>query len=375
MFNKLLSQLFQKTESSTPNVYFFEESRQDVDSEKEVENQQANKNRNINNNTNHDGLMFYSFEDEYQQNFYDYLLGESNQVESPNDHELSQLISSKIQGLLKNPKLILDVLPILPLSLTKIIQQINNQDFDTEALIQLIQQEPAIAAKVIELANSVYYNRNNKEITDLKSAFLLLGANGLSEGVINGFVNKLVPNSTIYFRQYGQKIWQHSLSTGITAKALVAKSSIKASAAQAYFIGLICNLGDLVIYQLLTDAFAIVHPDCQPNSTLFKNLMAKESKKLTYFIAKHWNFPDSILDALALQAKVKRAALLPTLHHKMPLACYVYEAKIISQLELRLAHSAIDDEYIKEVSTSLLFTEEANNQLQQVLADKQLEKT
>lgn len=371
MFNKLLSQLFQKPENSTPNVYFFEESRQDVDSKKEVENQQANKNR----NTNHDELMFYSFEDEYQQNFYDYLLGESNRVESPNDHELSQFISSKIQSLLKKPKLILDVLPILPLSLTKIIEQINNQDFDTEALIQLIQQEPAIAAKVIELANSVYYNRNNKEITDLKSAFMLLGANGLSEGVINGFVHKLVPNSTIYFRQYGQKIWQHSLSTGITAKALVAKSSIKDSAAQAYFIGLICNLGDLIIYQLLTDAFAIVHPDCQPNSTVFKNLMAKESKKLTYFIAKYWNFPDSILEALALQAKVKRAALLPTLHNKMPLACYVYEAKIISQIELRLAHSPIDDEYIKEVSTSLLFTEEANSQLQQVLANRRLEKT
>jgi HD-like signal output (HDOD) protein len=364
MFNKLLSQLFQKPESSTPNVYFFEESRQGIDSEKKIKNQQAN--------TNHDGLTFSSFEDEYQLDFYDYLLGQSNLVESPNDHELSQLISSKIQSLLNNPKLIVDVLPILPLSLTKIIEQINNQNFDTEALIQLIQQEPAIAAKVIELANSVYYNRNNKEITDLKSAFMLLGSSGLSEGVINSFVNKLVPKSTIYFKQYGQKIWQHSLSTGITAKALVAKSSIKDSAAQAYFVGLICNLGDLIIYQLLTDAFAIVHPDCQPNSTLFKNLMAKESKKLTYFIAKHWNFPDSILEVLALQAKVKRAALLPALHNKIPLACYVYEAKIISQLELRLAHSDIDDEYIKEVLTSLLFTEEANNQLQQVLADSQL---
>ncbi|TWX72913.1 HDOD domain-containing protein [Colwellia sp. C1TZA3] len=368
MLNKLLSQLFQKPESGTPNVYFFEESRQGIGSEKKVEESKQN----INHNKNHDGLMFHSFEDEYQQSFYDYLLGESNRVESPNDHELSLLISSKIQVLLKNPKLILDVLPILPLSLTKIIEQINNQDFDAEALIQLIQQEPAIAAKVIELANSVYYNRNNKEITDLKSAFMLLGTNGLSEGVINGFIHKLVPKSTIYFRQYGQKIWQHSLSTGITAKALVAKSCIKDSAAQAYFIGLICNLGDLIIYQLLTEAFAIVHPDCQPNSSLFKSVMAKESAKLTYFIAKHWNFPDSILEVLALQAKVKRAALLPTLHNKIPLACYVYEAKIISQLELRLAHTDIDDEYIKEVSTSLLFTEEANNQLQQVLANRLL---
>ncbi|WP_114327078.1 HDOD domain-containing protein [Candidatus Colwellia aromaticivorans] len=69
-------------------------------------------------------------------------------------------------------------LPVLPVSLAKVIEQLNDEEFDTEVLISLIQQEPVIAGKVIELANSSYYNRNNKNITDLKSAFMLLGANG-----------------------------------------------------------------------------------------------------------------------------------------------------------------------------------------------------
>ena len=282
-----------------------------------------------------------------------------NSFTSSHNDELSEFISDKVESLLLNPKLILDALPILPMSLSKIIEQLNNDDFDADTLISLIQQEPAIAAKVIELANSTYYNRSSKEINDLKSAFMVLGIKGLSEGVINGFVNKLVPQSSIYFRQYGQKIWQHSLSTGVNAKTLVAKSKIKNDAAQAYFIGLISNLGDVIIYQLMIDAFAVVHPDCQPNSTLFKNIMAKNSKKLTYFIAKHWNFPSSILEVLALQTKVKRAVLLPALHKKLPIACYVYEAKLISELQLRMAQETLDDEYIKEVKTSLLFTSEA----------------
>ena len=366
MFKKLLRKLFKKTDSNNANLYYFEDSRKSLEPKDETEAPSAK--------VNHKEFSFHSFEDDYQQAFYDYLLGPSPTINSSSNDELSEFISAQVESLLQNPKLILDALPILPLSLTKIIEQLNNQNFDTDELIKLIQQEPAIAAKVIELANSTYYNRHNKEIIDLKSAFMVLGVNGLSEGVINGFVSRLVPQSSLYFKLYGQKIWQHCLSTGITAKALVAKSSIKESAAQAYFIGLICNLGDVIIYQLMVDAFSVVHPDCQPNSALFKNLMAKNSKKLTYFIAKYWNFPQSILEVLALQTKVKRSALLPSLHNKMPIACYIYEAKIISELKVRLTQSKIDDDYIKEVSTSLLFTAEADNQLTLMLADNILEK-
>ena len=296
------------------------------------------------------------------------MFGKANSFTSLHNDELSEFISDKVESLLKNPKLILDALPILPMSLSKIIEQLNNDDFDADALISLIQQEPAIAAKVLELANSAYYNRNSKEVIDLKSAFMVLGTKGLSEGVINGFVNKLVPQSSIYFRQYGQKIWQHSLSTGVNARTLVANSNIKNDAAQAYFIGLISNLGDVIIYQLMIDAFAVVHPDCQPNSTLFKSVMEKSSKKLTYFIAKHWNFPTSILEVLALQTKVKRAALLPALYKKLPIACYVYEAKLISELQLRMAQEKLEDEYINEVKTSLLFTNEAVDYLNLVIS-------
>lgn len=373
MFKKLINALFKKKASNTANLYYFEDHRKNEASKEEIApktqyNSNDSANNNINSNIDSKPFRYYSFEEEYQQAFYDYLFGKANSFTSLHNDELSEFISDKVESLLKNPKLILDALPILPMSLSKIIEQLNNDDFDADALISLIQQEPAIAAKVLELANSAYYNRNSKEVIDLKSAFMVLGTKGLSEGVINGFVNKLVPQSSIYFRQYGQKIWQHSLSTGVNARTLVANSNIKNDAAQAYFIGLISNLGDVIIYQLMIDAFAVVHPDCQPNSTLFKSVMEKSSKKLTYFIAKHWNFPTSILEVLALQTKVKRAALLPALYKKLPIACYVYEAKLISELQLRMAQEKLEDEYINEVKTSLLFTNEAVDYLNLVIS-------
>ena len=361
MFKKLVRLLFRTTKkNNTANYYYFEESKNSVEEMQETAVAEMQK------TLVSSSPRLISKEEKHQKEFYDFLFGQS--PPTAQHDELSLHIAGQVEQLLKNPKSILENLPILPVSLTKILEQLNDREFDTEVLIELIQQEAIIAAKVIELGNSSFYNRRNKEITDLKSAFMLLGANGLMEGVINGFVSKLAPQSPIYFKQYGNKIWQHSLSTGIIAKQLLTKSQYKSDSAQGYLIGLICNLGDMIIYQLLIEAFSYVHPDCQPNSFAFKDLMFKNSKKITYYIAKHWNFPSSILDALALQAKLTKSSMLSPLFVKRPIACYIYEANILSELEMRFEHNEIDENGLIEAIDLLVFSEEAQQYIKNLLS-------
>jgi len=66
----------------------------------------------------------------------------------------------------------------------------------------LIEQELAMAAKLLKLASSSLYNHKNKEITNLKAAFLKLGVNGLLEGVLNSFLSELEPQIFIYFQLF-----------------------------------------------------------------------------------------------------------------------------------------------------------------------------
>jgi HD-like signal output (HDOD) protein len=351
--------LFSSTKKKNkPNYSYFEEgeqSAQDLQKEAIAELQASFEPKPISN---------LSIEEKHQHAFYDFLFGQS----SPTDQqdELSLHIANKIEKLLLQPKHIMENLPVLPVSLAKIIEQLNDEEFDTEVLTSLIQQEPVIAGKVIELANSSYYNRNNKNITDLKSAFMLLGANGLMEGVVNGFVSKLTPQSQIYFKQYGNKIWKHSFTTGVIAKELINRSEHKEESAQGYLVGLICNLGDMIIYQLLMEAFSYVHPDCQPNSFAFKKLMMKNSKKITYHIAKYWGFPSSILDSLALQEKLTQSSMLRTAFNKRPIGCYIYEANIISELELMFESGKLDSDCLYEDKFFLVFSDEAKEYLEEL---------
>ena len=360
MFRSIIKLLFSSSKKHhTPNYTVFEE---DAQSEQELQDKAIEE---LQTSLESKQIFNVSIEEKHQQSFYDFLFGQSPPTDQHD--ELSFHVANKIEKLLLQPKYILESLPVLPVSLAKVIEQLKDENFDADVLIGLIEQEPVIAGKVIELANSSYYNRNNKNITDLKSAFMLLGANGLMEGVVNGFVSKLTPQSQIYFKQYGNKIWKHSLTTGMIAKELINNSQYKQESAQGYLIGLICNLGDMIIYQLLMESFSYVHPDCQPNSFAFKDLMAKNSKKITYHIAKYWNFPVSILDSLALQAKLTQSSMLRAAFNKRSIGCYIYEANILSELALMFEHGEIDKDAIREASTSLVSSDEAKQYIDKLL--------
>jgi HD-like signal output (HDOD) protein len=363
MFKAVLKRLFCKDKrKGQPNYFYFEE---DKDSEEALQNTMLDKAEPVSASI---PLRLESIEETHQQEFYDFLFGQS--PATTQHDELSHYVAAQIDTVLRNPQTILQEMPVLPASLSKVVEQLSDNNFDTQELLNLIQQEPSIAAKVIELANSSFYNHTDKEIADLKSAFMLLGSNGLIEGVINGFVSKLTPQSHIYFKQYGNKIWQHSLATGVIAKALINTSTYKEEEAQGYLIGLICNLGDMIIYQLLMEAFSFVHPDCQPNSYAFKELMQINSKKIAYHLAKHWHFPPSILDALALQVKLTKSSMLSAAFTKRPMACFVFEANIISELIMMFEHKDKTEEQLYEAVTELLYSEEAKHYIKLYFANK-----
>ncbi|MCJ8273339.1 MAG: HDOD domain-containing protein, partial [Psychrosphaera sp.] len=277
MFRKLLEKLFPSLSDKTKaNVFYFEETRKAaLEAEENCAGEQISAN---------DPIMMMTNEQRHMLAFYDCLFGQSSLNQQPD--ELSEYVANKLEILLTKPAVLLKSLPILPASLTQVLTAISGDDFNVDELVDLIEHEPAIAAKVIELANSSFYKRGSKAVTDLKSAFMGLGRDGLVEGVINGFVGKMTPHAKVYFRQYGDKIWHHSFRTGLISKQLISASAQKEHAAEGYLIGLIANLGDMIIYQLMIDAFAVVHPDCQPDSWAFKNLMITHSRRLTCLMAR-----------------------------------------------------------------------------------------
>ena len=302
--------------------------------------------------------------------YYDFLFGQLDETRETD--ELSLYIEEQVKDQLAKPEQLLETLPVLPTSLAKVLPYIKNKNFDTAELVNLLSQEPVVAAKVIELANSSYYNRSQTEVADLKSAFLMLGVQGLSEGVINGFIHQLMPQSNLYFRFYGKRIWESSLTTGEITKSLLSYSNNKDLAAEGYLLGLISNLGDIIIYQLLTDVFNFVHPDCQPNSVLFRQTLLQNSKRFSCILARHWNFPKVLTNSLALQTQLESSKQSKANLQKYPLACYLYEARLLTKLKMQLHYGLIDKEEFVYQTKRLTLSVQAECVIDKILAEHEM---
>lgn len=277
--------------------------------------------------------------------FFDYLFGDASQ-QSEQD-PLSLFVANKVNELIMQPQELLADLPVMPTSVATVISLLENKDFDLSELLHVIEQEPSMAADMIKLANSSKYKRGENQVTDLQRAFMCMGAEGLKEGVVQVFLRKFSASSNLYYKQFGEKIWKHSFNSAQYSQKLAEQCLSPEEVNTVYLVGLLRNLGTMVIFQLMIEAFKYVDPDAQPNSAAFKWLMAEQSVNLTITIAKHWQLPKKIIDILAAQTKDNK--------EQVPGALCIFEANITSEAMCLFEGKRISREvFIKYTETKLI---------------------
>lgn len=254
--------------------------------------------------------------------FYEHLFGKE-QIELVNKDATDYVVKS-IQHALSNPNL-LSEMPAMPESVSQVISMLQDQDFNINELIGIIEREPGMAAELVKLANSARYFRGDKPVTDIRTAFNYMGSKGLMDGVLQSFLKHFSACPQTYYAQYGEKIWQHCFETAQTSQVLVEIKLGSDHAGIGFFVGLMRNLGHMILFQLLTESFKFVEPNHRPASQSFKALLDRYSLPLTVLIAKHWELPEQVVGALEQQS-VKASV-------SSPLAKYVNEAELISQLK------------------------------------------
>ncbi len=352
MFGRLLTSLFPSFTKTkvTPNYHVFEQAEQAGKEQVESFIESVSTKEPVINRPKIYDEQFLN------QAFYQYLFGKHEHVVK-ND-ELCTFVAKRIEPALNDPKLLFDCLPVLPVSLTTLLAELKKDEFNTDVLIEVIEKEPSIAGKVIELANTPFYHRGSNEITDLRTAFMCMGAKGLVEGVINGFVSQLTPQSSVYYKQFGAKIWQQSLNTGQLTKYLLEHENLQEQAATGYFVGLILNLGHMVIFQLMMEAFSVVDPDSKPDIEFFQNIINKYSLTLTYKIARYWQLPNSLLESIAVQMKINSLNILKKATLNYPIAAAVHEGNTLSMLETLHTQGTLSAKEVTLLATNLISSEE-----------------
>lgn len=136
-------------------------------------------------------------------------------------------------------------LPPVPQVVIKIQQMIADVNSDAKQLAKIIESDQAIAAKVLQMANSSFYGMSGK-ISSIQHASLILGYQTLGEIVTMAGTAKLLDGKMPGYGYDAQDLWKHSLSVAFSSK-LIAAHKNKDQIPQAHSAGLIHDVGKIIL--------------------------------------------------------------------------------------------------------------------------------
>jgi len=271
--------------------------------------------------------------------FYDAMFGTDN-----NDLEINHIEEKALRNvreILNSPQQLSKQIPPLPITLLQLIDILKDPNSNFVEITNLIEKDPGLAVEVLKVSNSALYFRGNQEITSLRNAVALLGISGITNISTTLLLEKVKPSKPIYYKMFGKQIWIHSVQCAFLCKTLAIEN--KNDEFDAYFLGLIHDIGKIIIFNCLCDALSSEFPGSNPGSQAFKALMAEMSADISYFIAVEWKLPAIYCDALDVQRPVTSSVLSEQL----------YKGNLLSELYLLYKKGQISETSIEMILDKL----------------------
>lgn len=165
---------------------------------------------------------------------------------------------------------------------------LGKKELSNADLAKIVSSEPLLSARVVALANSVAMNPSGREVTDVKSAVIVVGQNTVRSLAVAVAMDQISRAKELEpFRKQARQLWEHSLEVAAIAY-VIAKHRLLASPDAALFAGLVHDLGHFYLMARATrfpeiveqpdELRAIVH-DWHPGigSALLQSLDLPES--------------------------------------------------------------------------------------------------
>ncbi len=144
-------------------------------------------------------------------------------------------------------------LPGLPVVANELLKMLNEDRYDMDQLAALVERDPPITARLLAIASSAAYGMDN--ITTIKAAIVrVFGADMLRNLALAMLANDCLDTSRC--SEFSLKhYWVKALATGQLAADL-AKFVPSVSPSEAYLLGLLHNIGGLLLAQRYPDAMS-----------------------------------------------------------------------------------------------------------------------
>ncbi|MET0067849.1 MAG: HDOD domain-containing protein [Candidatus Thiodiazotropha sp.] len=198
----------------------------------------------------------------------------------------------EFQEAIRNNTMELPSMPDITIRIAKVIQDSNT---DSEDIARVLQADPTVAAKIINVVNSAAY-RGKKQIDNLPDAVTRLGRSVTHNLVISFALSKLFHSRSEVLKQRMLQLWKH---TSYVAPICHELANVTPGLApdQALLCGLLHDIGALAIY-----GAARSKPELANNPELLDRVVKNLKAEVGALVLRQWEFPDYFVQA-ALHAE------------------------------------------------------------------------
>lgn len=225
-------------------------------------------------------------------------------------------------------------MPSSPALAARILELAEKPDSTVDQFADLIQIDPALAARLLKMTNSAAFGQR-QEVTSIQRAVSLLGINRVRT-VSLGFqlVGHLDRLGGCPFDM--ERFWQHSLLRACLGREF-AELVVPACADEAFLIGLMQDCGMVLLVQLLGKSYADL---CQNEALSPRSFHAAENRRFPYnhaqaagALAREWNLPELIVTNVEQHHVEPLLAQTPTDTDRLRCLTYLIGSVSLSKTE------------------------------------------
>lgn len=262
--------------------------------------------------------------------------------------------SLQLQALLQEPRLRSTVgrvrqLPTMPKTYTRLVEAMSGADPSIKTVADLVSEDPAIAAKVLQIVNSSFF-RLARQITKLEQAVTYLGLAAIRNVVLSVELFSQWRNMPMPAGFDPEKLQAQAQRVAAVARVLATGTPVQDD---AMLVGLLHNIGYLVFVQEcprdLEKARQLAGDSGIPLHEAERQVIGASHAEVGAYLLGLWGLPDPIIEAIAFQHTPQRVAQTQF----DPLAALVTAKALVSADTpnpfgvIETADPAIDDTYLE----------------------------
>lgn len=193
-------------------------------------------------------------------------------------------------------------IPALPHVVVRIMQITDDPDTTAQDIQNVLNQDQAMTARVLRLANSAYYGFARR-IATITDAVVLLGFNTIRSIVMAAAVSELLNKKIEGYALEEGELWRHSQACAITARFLARRCKFN-QLDLSYTAGLLHDIGKVILNRYMKDAYhevvELVSSKEMPFMQAEEQVLGCNHALIGARLAEKWNLPPQLVEAIQL---------------------------------------------------------------------------